>query len=139
MTDEIPAGEELASEDPVGQAPVPDEHAWSEPVDSDSRGWAVAAHLTPLFGFGFIGPLIIWLIKRDEDAFVEEHSREALNFQISVLIYAIVSGLLILVLIGLLLLPVLVIFWFVASIVAAIKTANGQAFRYPLTIRFVSR
>jgi uncharacterized Tic20 family protein len=129
MTNEEPAGEDLVAE----------EHAWTEPVDSDSRGWAVAAHLIPLFGFGFIGPLIIWLIKRDEDAFVEEHSREALNFQISVLIYMIVSGLLILVLIGLLLLPVLVIFWFVASVVAAIKAANGQAFRYPLTIRFVSR
>lgn len=129
----------MTNEEPAGEDVVAEEHGWTEPVDSDSRGWAVAAHLIPLLGFGFIGPLIIWLIKRDEDAFVEEHSREALNFQISVLIYGIISGLLILVLIGLLLLPVLVIFWFVASIVAAIKAANGQAFRYPLTIRFVSR
>ena len=67
------------------------------------------------------------------------HSREALNFQISVLIYGIISALLILVLIGFLMLFALVIFAFVAGIVAAIKAANGQAFRYPLTIRFVSR
>ena len=129
----------MTNEEPAGEDVVAEEHAWTEPVDSDSRGWAVAAHLIPLFGFGFIGPLIIWLIKRDEDVFVEEHSREALNFQISVLIYLIVSGLLILVLIGFLLLPAVVIFAFVAAIVAAIKAANGQEFRYPLTIRFVSR
>ena len=86
---------------------------------------------------GFVGPLIVWLIKREDDPFVEEHSREALNFQISALIYGIVSALLILLIIGIFLLLALGIFVVVAAVVAAIKAANGDDFRYPLTIRLV--
>ena len=107
-------------------------------VPSDSRGWAAAAHLIPLIGLGFIAPLIVWLIKRDEDAFVEEHAREALNFQISYLIYMIVSGILILLLIGILLLIVVGLGGFILMIVAGVKAAGGQQYRYPFIIRFVS-
>ena len=114
------------------------ETAGSEPVASDSRGWAVAAHLVPLLGVSFVGPLIIWLIKREDDPFVEHHSREALNFQISVLIYGIVLALLIWLIIPILLLLALAIFAFVAPIVGAVKAANGNTFRYPLTIRLIN-
>jgi uncharacterized Tic20 family protein len=106
-------------------------------VPSDSRGWAAAAHLLPFLGLSFIAPLIIWLIKRDEDAFVELHGREALNFQISILIYAFVSAILILVLIGIVLLLALGIFALIFQIIAGVKAATGQVYRYPLTIRFV--
>ncbi|MCL1692418.1 MAG: DUF4870 domain-containing protein, partial [Actinomycetia bacterium] len=81
-----------------------------EPVPSESRGWATAAHLVPLIGLGFIGPLVIWLMKRDEDPFVEYHAREALNFQISLIIYVIASILLLFVIIGFILLPAVLIF-----------------------------
>ena len=54
-----------------------------EDVPSDSRGWAVAAHLLPFVSLAIIGPLFVWLIKRDEDEFVEDQAREALNFQLS--------------------------------------------------------
>ncbi len=94
----------------------------------------MAAHLLPLFGLFLLGPLIVWLIKREEDPFVGEHSREALNFQISILIYGIIMAITI---IGLILLIPLAIFAFVAAVVAAIKAANGDDFRYPLTIRLV--
>ncbi len=107
-------------------------------ADSDSRAWAVAAHLLPWVGLGFLGPLIIWLIKRDESPFVEEHAREALNFQISFLIYMIVSALLMLVVIGFFLFIGIAIFGFVVMIIAAIKAANGERYRYPLTIRFIN-
>lgn len=107
-------------------------------VPSDSRGWAAAAHLVPLVGLSFVAPLIIWLIKRDEDAYVEHHAREALNFQISLLIYFVVSFILIIILIGLVLLIVLGIFAFIVMIVAGVKAATGTLYRYPLTIRFVS-
>ena len=107
-------------------------------VASDSRGWAAAAHLIPIVGLSFGAPLIIWLIKKDEDAFVGYHSREALNFQISILIYFIVSGILVIVLIGILLLIALVIFSLIVMIIAGVKAASGQLYRYPLTIRFVS-
>lgn len=106
-------------------------------VPSDSRGWAAAAHLIPLVGLSVLAPLIIWLIKRDEDAYVEEHSREALNFQISVIIYGVVSAILIIILIGILLLIVVVLFAFIFAIVAGVKAASGQRYRYPLIIRLV--
>jgi uncharacterized protein len=109
-----------------------------DPLPSDSKGWAVASHLLPWIGFGFLGPLIVWLIKRDEDVFVEWHAREALNFQISLMIYLIISVILMLVLIGFFLFFALVIFGLVVNISAAIKAANGDWYRYPLIIRFVN-
>ncbi len=127
----------MTQEDPVPEEPRPASPTPSD-VSSDSRGWSVAAHLIPLLGLSFLGPLVVWLIKRDEDAFVEEHAREALNFQISVLIYGIISGFLVILIIGILLLIALAIFAFVFAIVAAIKAANGEPYRYPLTIRLVN-
>jgi len=109
-----------------------------DPLPSDSKGWAVAAHLLPWIGLGFLGPLIIWLIKRDEDVFVELHAREALNFQISLIIYLVISVILMLVIIGLFLFPAVVIFGLIVNVIAAIKAANGDWYRYPLIIRFVN-
>ncbi|MEE8457427.1 MAG: DUF4870 domain-containing protein, partial [Acidimicrobiia bacterium] len=67
----------------------------------------------------------------------EHHSREALNFQLSILIYLIISGILVLVLIGILLIAAVVIFQLVMAIIAAVKAANGEMYRYPLTMRMV--
>ncbi len=106
-------------------------------VPSDARGWSVAAHLLPLVGVYILGALFIWLIKRDGDPFVEFNSREALNFQLSMLIYGLVSALLVIVLIGIVLLLAVGIFSFVLAIVAAVKAANGELYRYPLTMRMV--
>lgn len=106
-------------------------------VSSESKVWAVAAHLLPLASIYIVGALIVWLIKRDEDAFVEAHGREALNFQLSVLIYGLISALLIIVLIGFLMLIALAIFSFVMAIIAAVKAANGETYRYPMTMRMV--
>lgn len=116
---------------------------------SESRGWAVAAHLSALIGlvigFSFIGPLVVYLVKRDEDPYVRDQAAEALNFNLSVLIYFVVLGIatfiLTLIIIGLLLIPVLIILgiaWLVLVIIAAMKANEGQAYRYPLTIRFVN-
>ena len=106
------------------------------PVPSDSRGWAAAAHLGTLL-VGFIAPLVIWLIKRDDDAFVEYHARESLNFQFSLMIYMLVSFLAIFIIIGLVLVPVVAVFAFVVIIVAGVKAAGGEFYRYPLSIRFI--
>ena len=108
-----------------------------DPVPSDSRGWAAAAHLGT-FVVGFIAPLVIWLIKRDEDAFVEYHAREALNFQLSLMIYMLVSFLAVLILIGIVMIAVVGIFAFVVIIIAGVKAAGGEFYRYPLSIRFIS-
>lgn len=122
----------------------------SEPVippegSTDSRGWAVAAHLTPWI-VGFLGPLIIWLAKKD-DPFVEENARESLNFQLSLLLYylGVMVSLILVVLtplwvfVWLVLFFGLAIFTLVTTIVGAIRASNGDVYRYPLCIRFVSQ
>jgi uncharacterized protein len=116
---------------------------------SDPRQWAMLAHLSALaglfIGFNFLGPMIVYLVKKDEDPFVRDQATEALNFNLSVFIYLSVLGVatfvLSFVLIGLLLIPVLaagVIAWVVFVIIAATRANNGEAYRYPLTIRFVT-
>ena len=131
----------VSSEEPAN---VQQEHI-SKEVNKDARMWAMFCHLVglaailpvvPLFG-GAIGALIIWQIKKDDFPFVDEHGKEALNFQISILIYALVSGLLILVCVGAFLLPAVIIFDIVFLIIAAIKSNNGFHYRYPLCIRFL--
>ena len=100
------------------------------------------AHLSALSGFvipfgNIIGPLLIWLVKRDEMSFVADQGKEALNFNISMTIYLLVSGVLIFVLIGIPLIIVLAIAWLVLSILAAVKANEGVVYRYPLTLRLV--
>jgi uncharacterized Tic20 family protein len=119
------------------------------PTVQQSRQWALFAHLSAfaglLIGLNFLGPLIIYLVKKNEDPFVADHAREALNFNLSVFIYLLGGGILAvvltLILIGILLFPVLfaiVIAWIVLTIMAAVKANGGETYRYPLTIRFVS-
>jgi len=81
--------------------------------------------------------LIIWLVKKDQSQFVADQAKESLNFQISLIIYAIVSGILVLVLIGFLLLAVVFIGGIVLTIIATLKANNGEHYRYPLTIRLI--
>jgi len=108
------------------------------------RTWCVACHLSALAGFvipGFghiLGPLLVWLIKRGESSEIDAHGKEALNFQISMLIYNLVSGVLCLVLIGFALLALLHILNVVFVIIAALKAGEGQMYRYPLTIRLIN-
>jgi len=117
----------------------------SEEINKDSRMWAMFCHLAGLAGFvvpvilsGIIAPLIIWQIKKDDHPFIDEHGKEALNFQISIGIYALVSLLLIPVFcIGAFLLTAVGIFNLVFLLIAAIKANNGFHYRYPLCIRFI--
>lgn len=110
-----------------------------DPVPSDSRGWAAAAQLIPIIGFSFIAPLVIWLIKRDEDAFVEYWAREALNFQLTLLIWIIVGIVTLIIIVGIFILIAVGIGALVLAIIAGVKAASGEFWRYPLTIRFVNR
>ena len=112
------------------------------PVPGQSHTWEVLCHLSALAGYvipfgNIIGPLVVWLIKRAEIPAVDAHGKEAINFQISVAIYAIVCGLLFLVAIGFFLLIALGIAVLVLTIIAAIKASSGELYRYPLTIRFI--
>ncbi|HEV2842865.1 MAG TPA: DUF4870 domain-containing protein [Chthoniobacterales bacterium] len=108
------------------------------------RTWCVVCHLSALAGFfipafgHILGPLIVWLIKRVDSSEIDAHGKEALNFQISMLIYNLVAGVLCLVLIGFVLLAVLHILNVIFVIVAALKAGEGEMYRYPLTIRLVN-
>jgi uncharacterized Tic20 family protein len=106
----------------------------------DERLWATLAHLSAFLGFvgiPVIGPLVIFLIFGNRSQYVRHHSAEALNFNITMLGATIVSGLLILVVIGLILLPIIALTWFILTIVATIAANRGEWYRYPLTIRLV--
>jgi uncharacterized Tic20 family protein len=84
-----------------------------------------------------LGPLIIWLLKRDESSFIDYHGREYFNFMISYLIYTVVSGILTIVLIGIIGLWLCGIFAMVFTIIAAIKAYEGIEYRIPWIIRFI--
>jgi uncharacterized Tic20 family protein len=113
------------------------------PSSTDPRGinWATLCHLSALAGYFFplgniLGPLLIWLFKKDHYPMVDVHGKEALNFQISISIYALAASALIYILIGIPLLLGLAVFNFIMIIVGAVKCKNGEAFRYPLSLRF---
>ncbi|WP_347552214.1 DUF4870 domain-containing protein [Pseudalkalibacillus hwajinpoensis] len=111
--------------------------------DHEARSWAMFVHLSALSGYfiplgNLIGPIIIWSIKKETDPFVDEQGKEALNFQLSITIYAILIGILSLVLIGLILIPVLIVVHLVQIIIASVKSSEGNQYRYPWTIRFLS-
>ncbi len=111
-------------------------------IPIEAKNWAVAAHLSALVGLlgipPLVGPLVVWLLKRDVHPFVDEAGKEALNFNITFFIYLIVSALSIFLLIGIVLLPIVAVAWLVLVVVAAVRTSEGTSYRYPLTIRFVS-
>lgn len=85
----------------------------------------------------FVGPLVIFLVYKDRSRYIAHHAREALNFQLSIMLYAIVSAILIIVLIGFVLLPLVGVMWLVLTIVATIGASRGEWYRYPFSIRFV--
>jgi uncharacterized protein len=111
-------------------------------VDEAARNSAVAAHLSTFAGlvvpFGsVIGPLAVWLTCRDRDPFIDQAGREALNFGITIAIYGAVLLVAALMLVGIPLLVVGVVAWVVLGSLAAVKASEGQAYRYPLTMRLV--
>ena len=97
---------------------------------------AFAGMLFPLGNI--LGPLVMWLMKRQESAVVDAHGKESVNFQISTTIYAVVSAILTIFIIGFPLLLALMVFWLVVVIIASIRANEGGFYRYPLCIRFIT-
>ena len=131
--------------DPVG-APSQDQG-----IPVQQRQWAMFAHLSALTGLFtgglgcFLGPLIIWLVQKDTMPFVGDQAKEALNFNITVGIVTlglvVVGTVLLVVLIGFLFYFAAFavgIYWLVMTIIATIKSNEGVAYRYPMTLRLVS-
>ena len=107
------------------------------PKGSD-KIWSMLSHLSALLGVGFVLPLVVYLAMRKESEYVATNAREALNFHISVLIYAVCCIPLVFIMVGVPLLLVLGLGSLVLAIIATIKASDGQCYRYPLTLRLVS-
>lgn len=123
---------------PGGPEPTPGDIPPEGPPSGPSqeeRNWAMAAHLAGLVSI--IGPLIVWILKKDESPFVDDQGKEALNFQISILIYSFIAALLTFVVIGCFLLPVIGIVTIIFIVIAAVRSNSGEAYRYPIAIRFI--
>lgn len=111
-------------------------------TDKDARNWGMFCHLSAFLGFivplgNILGPLVIWLIKKNEYPFVDDQGKEALNFQITIFIAAVISMLLMFIFIGFLLIFAVAIYAIVMIIVAAIKANEGVAYRYPYALRLI--
>lgn len=104
---------------------------------SDQRTYALIMHLGSLF-IGFLVPLVMWLVKKDESPFIDDHGKQLMNWHISLVIYFIISMVLILVIIGIFLFLLLIVLHVVFSILGAIAANNGDTYKYPLAIRFFS-
>ncbi|WKN47240.1 DUF4870 domain-containing protein [Nocardioides sp. Arc9.136] len=158
--DRPPHGQQPYGQQPYGQQPAPQwgQPQWGQqppggqppyqpyqgggPMNPDERTWGGAAHWSALIGafvaMAFLGPLLVMLVKGNQSGYVRAQAVESLNFQLSILIYGLVSFVLVFVLIGFLLLPIVGIAWLVLTIIGSVKASNGELYRYPLTIRMVS-
>ena len=111
-------------------------------VDKEQRTWAMLCHLSALAGFiipmgSLIGPLVVWLVKKEEMPLVAEHGLKSINFQITMLIAYIICFILMFAVIGVILLPVVAIFSFVMVVVGAIKANDGKPFSYPFSLNLI--
>ena len=111
-------------------------------VSQDAKKWATICHISALLGLfggvGFIvGPLVVWLIKRNDDPFIDEQGTEAVNFQITMVIAFLICIPLLFILIGLPLMLLVGAVDIIFAIIAAMKANDGVHYRYPLSIRMI--
>ena len=105
-------------------------------VSKDAKTFAMLCHLLGIFT-GFLGPLIIWLVKKNDDKFIDDQGKEALNFQITLIIAWIVGFISIFLCIGFILLPVIWVCDLIFCIMGAVKANNGELYRYPINLRLI--
>lgn len=140
--EEIKNNEEQTNQDEIVSEGAETASVASEP-SKDEKTWGMLCHVLSLAGLigiplgNIIGPLVMWLIKKDESDFVDRHGKESLNFQISLLIYGLVSAALTIILIGFIGFVAILVIFLVFVIKASIAANKGKEFTYPLTIRFI--
>jgi len=122
----------------VGTAPeeTPAPEADIAEISSDEKTMAILAHVLGIVSM-FVGPLIIWLIKKDESKFVDHHGKEALNFQILITGLYILGTILTTIIIGVCIYPIAAIAAIVFGIMAAVAANKGEWYKYPVSIRFI--
>ncbi len=138
-----PVPEETPYTPPVGQIIPPPPPGGDMALTSNDKTMGMLSHLLALSGYigvpfgNIVGPLIIWLTQKDKSAFADYHGKESLNFQITLIIAALISGVLCLLLIGFVLLLAVWIYGIVMTIIATIKANEGSYYRYPYTLRLI--
>ena len=105
--------------------------------NNDDRNIATVTHLGGTV-FSFIPALIVWVLKKDDSEYISNQAKEALNFQITVLIAQFIAGVLALILIGFVFMGIIWLANIVLCIIAAISTSKGETYRYPLTLRLIN-
>ena len=108
-------------------------------VQNEDKTLALITHLSGIVA-GFIVPLIVWLINKDkaDKSWLTGQAKEALNFQITLLIAYVACVVLSFVLIGMILMPIIWIASIILMILAAVKSNNGESYRYPVALRLIS-
>jgi uncharacterized Tic20 family protein len=155
---DTPVEQNVSAEQPAGETPPVQEASFEQPravdesppskeINKDARMWGMICHLAGLAGLVvpvigcIVGPLIVWQIKKEEFPFVDKQGKEAVNFQISMSLYLLITALvwipLSFVCIGVLIPVAISILDLVFLLIAAIKANNGEHYRYPLAIRFI--
>ena len=104
---------------------------------NDDKNIATVTHLGGTV-FSFIPALIVWILKKDDSAYIADQAKEALNFQITVLIAQFIAGILAIILIGFLFMGIIWILNVVFCIIAAIASSKGETYRYPLCLRLIN-
>ena len=118
---------------------MPSKDQMSNTVSADDRSWGMIAHLSPLIagalgGMAFLGPLIVWLVKKDQSPFIDDQGKEALNFQISIMLAVLICAA---TCIGIVLIPVIAVGAIVYSIIGGLEANKGVYYRYPYTWRLI--
>lgn len=124
------------SNDPTELSTNPITPPNTEP-SSDDKNIATVTHLGGTV-FSFVPGLLVWILKKDDSAYLADQAKEALNFQISVLIASFIAGILMFILIGFVLLLLVWVANIVFCIIAAISTSKGETYRYPFCLRLIN-
>lgn len=111
-------------------------------LSETERNWAMLCHLSAFAGFffpfgGIIGPLICWLSRKDDSVWIDGNGKAAMNFHLSILLYMVLLIPLCFIIIGIPLIAFLGVLKVICIIIASIKAARGEKFKYPLSIPFI--
>lgn len=106
------------------------------PLDNDSKNMAMFAHMGFIVG-GFLVPLIIWLTQREKSPYIDYHGKEALNWQLTMLIFVIGGAILTIIFIGIIVIIAAAICNLIFGIMAMIAASKGEYYKYPLNIRMI--
>jgi uncharacterized Tic20 family protein len=143
--DSSPAPESQPSTDapPAAEPPPAADAPTATEPSKEAKQYGMLCHITGLAGlltagFGnWIGPLIVWLLKKEEHPFVDDQGKEALNFQITCLIGYLIGIITAVVFIGILIMMAVFVLWLIFTIIAGVKASEGVAYRYPFSIRLI--